>query len=183
MPNKLQYNLKGDKDLIAKLNKLPEAVGGKALGQAALAGGMPILNAAKDKAPKKTRTLSRSLHEELTESTPTRAVVEIGTDLEYAAIHEFGGVIKPKNAKNLAIPLTSAARSVSSPRDMTGLKFIKAGSTKLLVDAEGEAQFVLKDAVTIPARPYLRPAFDEKQTEAQRDLAEALATLIDKAAK
>lgn len=49
--------------------------------------------------------------------------------LNYALIHELGGVIVPKKAKALAIP-----------------------------QKDGSVRFVKK--VTIPARPYLRPAAD-----------------------
>jgi phage gpG-like protein len=49
--------------------------------------------------------------------------------LNYALIHELGGVIVPKKAKALAIP-----------------------------QADGSVRLVKK--VTIPARPYLRPAAD-----------------------
>lgn len=52
-------------------------------------------------------------------------------DVVYALIHELGGVIKPVNAKALAIP-----------------------------QAGGGVAFV--SSVTIPARPYLRPAADKR---------------------
>lgn len=51
-------------------------------------------------------------------------------DVNYALIHELGGVIVPKVAKALAIP-----------------------------QADGSVRFV--KSVTIPARPYLRPAADK----------------------
>ncbi|RVI59102.1 phage virion morphogenesis protein [Sinorhizobium medicae] len=54
-------------------------------------------------------------------------------DIAYARIHELGGTIRPKTAKALAIP---------NPK--------KAGAV------------ILVQSVTIPARPYLRPAADKE---------------------
>jgi len=54
---------------------------------------------------------------------------EVGTNLVYAAIHEFGGTIKPKNGQYL--------------------KFEINGKT------------IFAKQVTIPARPYLKPALND----------------------
>lgn len=54
-------------------------------------------------------------------------------DVVYARIHELGGVIKPKRAKALAIP---------DPKKAGGVILVKS--------------------VTIPRRPYLRPAADKE---------------------
>ena len=52
----------------------------------------------------------------------------------HAAIHNFGGTIRPKNAKALAIPVSKEAKRYSSPRDMAGLQMIpRAGRPPLLV--------------------------------------------------
>ncbi|RVQ76117.1 phage virion morphogenesis protein [Sinorhizobium medicae] len=54
-------------------------------------------------------------------------------DIAYARIHELGGTIRPKVAKALAIP---------DPKRAGGV--------------------ILVQSVTIPARPYLRPAADKE---------------------
>lgn len=41
----------------------------------------------------------------------------MGTNLDRAAIHQWGGVIRPRNAKMLAIPLTKEAARHTSPRN------------------------------------------------------------------
>lgn len=46
----------------------------------------------------------------------TGAGIQIGTNVEYANLHQFGGVITPKRAKFLAIPLTKEAKRAGSPR-------------------------------------------------------------------
>lgn len=42
--------------------------------------------------------------------------IAVGTNLEYAGIHNFGGTIVPKRTKFLAIPLTIEALRAGSPR-------------------------------------------------------------------
>jgi phage gpG-like protein len=126
------------------------------------AGGVVVLNEARINILAqhlwKTRTLSRSLHQEVIEQSATRAKISVGTDLEYAAIHEFGGVVTPKHAKYLAIPVNGAT---GSPLDRDDLHPVLSGSGSLVLVDETGVQFILKDSVTIPAQPYLRPAVDE----------------------
>jgi phage gpG-like protein len=76
------------------------------------------------------------------ENAETQAEVEIGTMVEYAAIHEFGGVIKQSNAFGRGI----------------------------------------EAIINIPARPYLRPALDEHETEIGNAIGTDLANAIAKAA-
>jgi len=83
----------------------------------------------------------------------------------YAAIHEFGGTIRAKRVKNLAIPVTEEARKIGSPRNMPDLKWIPgSGDVSYFVNDSG-VQYVLKPSVVIPARPYLRPAYQEHGKE------------------
>src|SRR5690349_16327130 len=97
----------GTDALIRKFRAIGEAVQEESLVSAVLVGGQVILEAAKDNIKDqgliRTHHLSRSLHVEVSERSSTRAAVDIGTPLESAAIHEFGGTIKAKNAKYLAI--------------------------------------------------------------------------------
>lgn len=89
------------------------------------------------------------------------------TDVEYALIQELGGVIEPKNTKYLAIPVTDLARKAGSPRNLTNLAYVQSikGQPMLVDDESGEVHYILKRSVTIPARPYLRPAGDAKYPE------------------
>ena len=84
-----------------ELSKLSEQVRGQNLVTALKAGALIVENAAKQKCPKRTRTLSRSIHVETASSQGDKVEVDIGTDVVYAAIQEFGGVITPKKAKML----------------------------------------------------------------------------------
>lgn len=77
------------------------------------------------------------------------AEAEVGTNLEYAAIQEFGGTIRPKNGRLLR-----------------------------WVADDGEEIFAR--SVTIPARAYLRPAFDTKQDEAVDAIARVLRKVVER---
>ncbi|OGO04002.1 MAG: hypothetical protein A2Y91_03490 [Chloroflexi bacterium RBG_13_54_8] len=68
---------------------------------AVLVGAMLIRNDAVPRAPFLTGTLRRSIHTETIEKSAEQVVVSVGTDVIYAAIQEFGGLIEAKNAPNL----------------------------------------------------------------------------------
>lgn len=84
---------------------------------------------------------------------------------EYAAMQEFGGDIRPSNAKALTVPIHKDAKGKRAS-DFTDLVLIKSKKGKsLLVKIIGKGKnqkiqpmFVLVNKVTIPARPYLGPA-------------------------
>jgi len=128
------------------LRRLDDATAGQAMGRALMAGGLIIVNAGKENIQAQglvlTSTLMRSVDQELTEVSRDRAVDEIGTNLPYAAIHEFGGTIVPVNAQFLRFEIDGVV--------------------------------IFTKSVEIPARPYLRPAFDENIDAA---MAEVVATL------
>jgi len=167
-----------------KLAQVADAVAGDALRRALLAGALPIQNAAKIKAPKRTRTLSRSIHSEATIRSKWDAQVAIGTNLEYAAIQEFGGTIVPRKAKFLAIPLTDEARQYTGPRQFPRpLKPRIKGGKGVLLDDAGIAQFALVKRVTLRARPYLRPAFDENLDAAVAEVAAVLRMQLGRVVK
>lgn len=167
----------------AKLARLGAEVAADALETAGLAGMLIVQNAAKEKAPKRTRNLGRSIHMET--ETKEAHLVEIvaGTDLEYAAMQEFGGTVVPKNVKFLAIPLTSAARQYVSPRDFPGkLSPRISGEGGVLVDENGEAQYALAKRAVIPAHPYMRPALDENESVVIEEVGQALGKVIERLA-
>jgi len=179
-------------EMDAKLKRLDRSLQRSALENALLTGALPIENGAKENVIAKlnttglaTGTLSRSIHTEPSEdNTPDRVFVETGTNVEYAAIHEFGGTIVPKKAKFLTIPLTDAARNAEGGRNYPGKlhPVINAsGQGGVLRDEAGVAQFALTKRVNMPARPYLRPAFDEHKDEAIADFIGALNDIIRQA--
>lgn len=102
-----------------------------------------------------TLSLSRRLRGSIT-WVAEAAKVEVGTNVVYAAIHQFGGTIRAKNGPFLSIPVTPAARAAGSPRNMAGLHVATTLKGQyILVDQKGTTQYLLRHQVTIPARPFL----------------------------
>lgn len=193
----------GDKELIAKLQKMRDAVDDN-LGSVAVAGGLVIANAAKNNLKsnkmRKTSNLSRSIHvgshpgkspdfaggQEYSDiggavESKGHASVNVGTNLEYAAIHEFGGTIQPQKGKYLAIPVGTYKGSPLDHPDLVTVQ--KGGGDPVMIDSEGRVQYVFKKSVEIPANPYLRPALDENKDEVQLTMARALGEIILKIAR
>jgi len=71
----------------------------------------------------------------------------------YARIHNRGGIIRPKRAKKLTIPVTGISRAVKrGPRHYPGrLRATPWG----LVDIAGRTQYVWADRVRIPPTYYI----------------------------
>ena len=78
----------------------------------------------------------------------------IGTNIKYAAIHQFGGIITPSKAKFLAIPLTKRAK-VISPRDFSDTFVAKGVIFRKDDNGKITPLYALKKQVKIPARPFL----------------------------
>ena len=103
----------------------------------------------------------------------------VGTNLRYGRIHELGGVINPKNSQWLTIPVTDEARKARGATYMDDLNFIPLSSEKALLarsddNFELDVQFVLVKSVTIPARPYLRPALYKNKDKITKALTRPL---------
>jgi hypothetical protein len=98
--------------------------------------------------------------------------------IPYGRIHEYGGIIRPKKAKHLWLKQWGGA--ADKFRRMTPTEFIqakeqdhehfkifrsKAGNLiaafQMLKSKPPTPLFVLRNQVTMPERPYLRPAMDE----------------------
>lgn len=92
----------------------------------------------------------------------TNDTVIVGTNLVYAGVHQFGGVIRPKPGKKfLTIPLTVEAMRWGSPR-RAGVRLhpaIRKGATKgALYEMSGGNRifhYALVQSVTLPARTFL----------------------------
>ena len=140
------------KEFQAQLKRLGGAVAGKKLAEAGEAGLLLVQNAAKEKAPKLTKTLSRSIHTEVLETGAYHAVVAVGTDVIYGPIQEFGGVITPKKAKALHWVSKQTGEDVFAQR------------------------------VVIRPHPYLRPAWDENIQRTIEKIKTVLVSLLKAAA-
>ncbi len=93
----MEISVSGAEDVQQALRAARGKLSGAQMEAALMAGALPIMNAAKANAPKRTGTLARSIH--VLSQSPEQ--VEVGTNLEYAAPQEFGAVIAPVNAQYL----------------------------------------------------------------------------------
>ncbi len=105
----------------------------------------------------------------------SRFRARVGSNLKYARIHELGGMIRPRSANALAVPLTDEARKSRGPRYMSDLQYIPLrGRDPLLARVDEnfglDPQWVLKREVHMPARPYLRPALRQMKAQLKREL-------------
>lgn len=95
-----------------------------------------------------------------------RPTIRVGTRMKYASIHEYGGVITAKG-KLLTVPIHPDAKRASmmgqGAKTFPNLVLVsRKGKSPILIRPKGKGSFdvmyVLKQSVTIPARPYVRPA-------------------------
>ncbi len=114
-----------------------------------------------------TGFLRRSIEIDLSRIGEPHPKARVGSTAPYAAIHEFGGVVTPKTAGALAVPIGIAGRRAA--RDAGGsirslnLQAIKRPGRPTLLVRPGPRKsmvplFVLKQSITLPPRPYIRPA-------------------------
>jgi len=102
-----------------------------------------------------TLSLSRRLRNSITyEATSTG--VSWGTNVAYAAMQHFGGVIRAKSGPFLSIPITPQARAAGSPRNFEGLHVAQSVKGQfMLVDDKGVVHYLLRKQVTLPSRKFL----------------------------
>lgn len=103
--------------------------------------------------------------------------VRVFFNAEYAAIQEFGGDIKPVDAKSLSIPIHKDAKG-KSPGEFSDLFLMVVDENAFLVKDLGNDKlrfmYLLVKKVTLPAQPYLRPAVIENEETILRILAGAV---------
>jgi len=119
------------------IKKVRNAARGGSLGDAALAGVLVLREGIKANIRKNKLILTSALLNSWLygkgNSSGTIADAWTGTPQVYARIHEFGGVIRPKNAKALVFQI--------------------------------DGHWVVTQKVTMPARPYVRPALDSEKNK------------------
>jgi phage gpG-like protein len=85
-------------------------------------------------------------------------------NMPYAAIHEFGGTISAKNARYLTIPMSPEfkGRRASEFGDLFVKRIRNRAYLVRRLDS-GQLQFcyMLREQVTMPARPFMRPALQQ----------------------
>jgi hypothetical protein len=83
----------------------------------------------------------------------------LGSNVIYARVQEYGGVITPKKSKYLAIPLNKDAKG-ESPRNIPGLFFMKSKGGSLLAAIKNGKEiipmYLMKTSVTIKPHYYVQ---------------------------
>lgn len=124
-----------------------------------------------------TRTggLKRSFQMKLTGRTLKSMRLSVVSDSPYAAIHEYGGTIRPKKGRYLTIPLDAAKTAAGVARggarmfDNTFVQKSRAGNL-IIFQKKGDRiipLFVLKESVRIPKRLGLRTLWRQLWGERQ----------------
>lgn len=126
--------VEGTVKLDRQLSALIDAADGRQVQNALMGGGQVIETAAKQNITKNGLVLTGTLRRGVNTVAENTHSVIIGVfGVIYAAIHEFGGVIRPKNGPYLRFK-------------------------------GKDGQWATVSKVTIRAKPYIRPAFDENKT-------------------
>ena len=154
--NAKQVNAQIKKDIRAIQGKLKEA-----RQIAFFRIGNEMRNKAVGLAPRKSGQLRRSIQIFPNSVFAMKDRVQVGSNLKYARIQDFGGTITPKSGQYLTIPLGGIR---GGPRNYPGGFFIRSKAGNLLyVVKTGKTGikplFVLKKSVTLRGKPYLRKAF------------------------
>jgi phage gpG-like protein len=134
----------GTRQLSENIQKLLKLVDGQDLTQCLMAGGAVVERRMKENVTKQNLIDTGNLKASIAAEPEGSNAVGIGPrNVIYAAIHEFGGVIRAVKAKALRFQTEDGA-------------------------------WHTVQAVTIPARPYARPALDEHVPEVEDAIAAAI---------
>lgn len=123
---------------------------------------------------RQTGRLSRSIHAEPVQSDPAagRYSVEVGTNVEYAAIHEFGGEINHPGSSLLQRWPNEGSFSFSP---MTGKVTQKQGQFVTDIFARHTRPHKIK----LPQRSFLRTAMADKRDWIDAHMRAAIQTALD----
>ena len=100
-----------------------------------------------------TGSLARSFRTTFRDGPTPTAIA--ATDLPYAAIQDQGGVITPKRARNLAIPLDGIPRGMGPREYGAPLHYVPSAKGGYLADAKGRPRFLLRKRVTITGAGFV----------------------------
>lgn len=96
----------------------------------------------------------------------SRIVVTAGDPgVPYAPIQELGGIIVPRVAGALTVPLLDKYIGKRA-REFKDLHILKTKKGAFLQNSSGDLAYMLLKRVTIPPRPFLRPAAEDLRNNA-----------------
>lgn len=170
-----QFQVQGLKELHNMLQQLPVRIEKNIMRGALRAGANVMRDAARQAAPVEDGTLKRSIKTSSTNIKKGNVVVNVGTDLFYARMVEFGTASYYTGTgrtvgKPYTIPKTSKKTGKISKRTKKAIKF---GN-------------VIVNNVTHPGikpQPFMRRAFDGASDQAVATFAQYVSTRLDKEIK
>ena len=109
----------------------------------------------------------------------------VGSNLAYAAIHETGGTIRPRNARALTIPISPLAARKRA-RDFPGAFILQARDGNAFIalrtggarSARIDLLYLLKRQVTLRARRYVSNALKDVEPQLEPILGRAITAAI-----
>ena len=166
-----EFNVQGLKELHAMLQQLPVRIERNIMRGAIRAGANVFRDAARQAAPVDDGDLKRSIKTSSSKVTKGKVTVNVGTDLYYARMVEFG----------TASYYTGKGKSVGGPYKIP--KRLKSGKIGKRTKKALKFGSVIVNSVTHPGiRPkaFMRPAFDNSSNAAVAKFAEYVAARLDK---
>ena len=166
-----QFQVHGLKELHKMLQELPLRIERNIMRGAIRAGANIYRDAARQAAPVDDGLLKRSIKTGSTNIKKGRVVVNVGTDLYYARMIEFG----------TASYYTGTGKSVGKPYKIP--KTSKSGKVTKRLKKALKFGNVIVNSVTHPGikpQPFMRRAFDGASDQAVATFAQYVATRLDK---
>lgn len=174
----IRITVKGDAEVMAKLRQISKSGMARAMQRAMSTSVMKVYRRA---AINLTGTVLNVQSGRLRQSLSTSVASDgtsasIGTNVEYAAIHEFGGrtpphEIRPRSAKALRFvtpgfigPMQLTKKGTLSRRASSGVTFAKV---------------VRHPGSVMPARPYLRPALQDSIPDIEKSFQNELSKALE----
>lgn len=111
----------------------------------------------------------------------SRLEAAIGPSVIYGRIHEFGGTIRPKKGRFLVFTVGQGLvrQTKGALRRIRKRGGDTARAKVALAEAQAGVELVFARHVTIPARPYLRPALDAATPAMDKRFERILKPLFD----
>ena len=164
----------GGKEFARFLKQLPGAISAEILETSLMAGAQIIVERAQGKCPKpairrrpNTVRLADSIRATTKEKDAAHAIVNVGTNVPYAHLVEYGHQIVPRGPARERISVTSVGRT-----GRVSVRTTIVANTK----RQGSGGFVAP-------RPFLRPAFDESREEVVNRIGQVMGKEIEVTAR
>lgn len=173
----MNLHFKGGREFAQFLKRLPGEISGEILETSVNAGAVIIQTRAKEKCPKPaerrrpgTVRLADSINVATAEKDAAHVVVNVGTNVPYAHLVEYGHQIVPRGPNRRRVSVTRVSRSGRV-------------STRFEVDPEATRRAAQAVTGFVAAKPFLRPAFDESREQVVARIGQVMGKQIELTAR